>query len=187
MRRVMWIVIALLVAAPAAAQQAVVQKYRAQYPTPMSKAQTLELLRSVAGELHAGVLVKTSGDTCGGYSCDIICRSDSELYDVLRDAEGAAVPTWDRTENPRGYRCELVAPQEPPHADPAPTPTDLTPVLERLDGLAASLSALERRVRALEATPAGGSSTTTPDPALAADVKRIRELLEAVAKRFGVR
>jgi hypothetical protein len=56
--------------------------------------------------------------------------------------------------------------------------------------LVAELDALNARVAALEAkgTPAPPVVTAPPPPSsdLAADVKRIRELLELVAKRFGL-
>jgi hypothetical protein len=44
-----------------------------------------------------GVLVKTSGSNCNGYSCDILCLGNGAgqvQRDVLIDAEGAQIPIW---------------------------------------------------------------------------------------------
>lgn len=143
--RVLAASILLLFAAPAFAQVDVVAKYRTQYPTPLSADQKVSLLRQIAGEVHGGLLVKRDGTNCGGYSCDIICFSDVTLFDVLQDQDNAALPRWDATTNPRGYRCELVAsaPASPPGStippasgSPSVVPSlDLTPILSRLDTL----------------------------------------------------
>jgi hypothetical protein len=122
----LWGVVALLLlcAAPAFAQESVVAKYRAQYATPLTAEQKVTLLRQIASEVHGGLLVKRDGNNCGGYSCDIVCFSDVTLFDVLQDSDGAAIPRWDATTNPRGYRCELVGlqPQCAAHSNPPPTP-----------------------------------------------------------------
>jgi hypothetical protein len=178
MRRFILILMAIgTLSAPAFAQQSVVAKYRSQFPTPMSADQILALEKAVASEVHGGLLVKRDGSNCGGYSCDIVCFSDSSLFDILGDAEGAGTPQWNATTNPRGYHCELQQPAPPPPPPPA-TPD-----------LGTRLAALEQRVATLEAkTPAPPVVTTPPPPAsdVSADVKRIRELLELVAKRFGL-
>lgn len=49
-----------------------------------------------------------------------------------------------------------------------------------------AVAALEQRVTALEQRPADASGSSTSSGDVTADVRRIRELLEAVAKRFGV-
>ena len=44
-----------------------------------------------------GLLRKTGGSSCNGYSCDIICSgsgSSQKQWDVLGDAEGAQTPAW---------------------------------------------------------------------------------------------
>jgi hypothetical protein len=44
-----------------------------------------------------GLLVKTTGTNCNGYSCDIICSGNGggqRQWDVLGDTEGAQVPNW---------------------------------------------------------------------------------------------
>jgi hypothetical protein len=84
---------------------AIVQCQRAKYPTPMSSSQTVAFLRALAKDLNAaqigggpyGLLRKTSGANCQGYSCDIICAGQGNAQqqrDVLIDAEGAASPIW---------------------------------------------------------------------------------------------
>jgi hypothetical protein len=118
-----------------------VAKYRAAYPTPLSADQKVDLLRHIASELHAGLLRKPDGTNCGGYSCDVICFSDVTLFDVLQDSDGAAIPAWNPTTNPRGYRCEMAASAGQP--SPLPTQTlpagtsipalDLSPILARLE------------------------------------------------------
>jgi hypothetical protein len=83
----------------------IVKCRRSQYPTPMSESQTVAMLRGIASDLNAmnysggpyGILVKTGGSNCNGYSCDIICAGNggSQVqYDVLGDAEDRAYPTW---------------------------------------------------------------------------------------------
>jgi hypothetical protein len=71
----------------------------------MSHAQLLTFVRAVASSLNRngispggfGILRKTGGDNCGGYSCDVICAgngSSQQQWDVLGDAEGAQVPKF---------------------------------------------------------------------------------------------
>lgn len=78
---------------------------RSKYGTPMSKSQILSLLRTSARKFNQnglsggpyGILRKTGGHNCGGYSCDIICvgnGSGQRQYDALLDAEGSATPVW---------------------------------------------------------------------------------------------
>jgi hypothetical protein len=73
-----------------------------------------QFLRGVAKDLNAGnfaggpfgILVKTSGNQCGGYSCDIICSSNSNLWDVLTDSDATQSPAW----TPKGTSsstCEI--------------------------------------------------------------------------------
>jgi hypothetical protein len=138
-------VVTLLCAAPiASAQQSVVERYRGNYPTPMSAEQKVDLLRHVAADVHGGLLVKRDGTNCGGYSCDSICFSDVTLFDVLTDQDGAAIPAWSPTTNPRGYRCELVTATPPVIPSPLPSPPvipslppnlELASVLNRLDAI----------------------------------------------------
>jgi hypothetical protein len=71
----------------------------------MSGGQLVDFLRAVARSLNAngiaggpfGILRKTGGHNCGGYSCDIICAGQGggqRQYDILGDVDGAQYPTW---------------------------------------------------------------------------------------------
>ena len=84
----------------------IVKCQRSRYGTPMSRSQIVSMLRGVARDLNSGsfpyhgqygLLVKTSGTNCNGYSCDIICAgngSGQRQWDVLADSTGTAAPTW---------------------------------------------------------------------------------------------
>jgi hypothetical protein len=79
----------------------IVQCRRSQYGH-MSSGEIVSFLRGVAKDLNAagigggpwGILRKTSGHNCNGYSCDFICNTRDEGHDVLIDSEGAQTPTW---------------------------------------------------------------------------------------------
>ena len=71
----------------------------------MSSSQTVSFLQSSARSLTAngiaggpfGLLRKSGGSSCNGFSCDIICSGQGngqKQWDVLGDAEGAQVPSW---------------------------------------------------------------------------------------------
>ena len=71
----------------------------------MSDGQLLEFVRASAKSLNRnaipggafGILRKSGGANCGGYSCDIICAdqgTNQRQHDVLGDAEGAQVAGW---------------------------------------------------------------------------------------------
>ena len=84
--------------------QAIVECERAKYGL-MSSSQLLTFLRAVSRALNAngigggpfGILRKTGGHNCGGYSCDIVCAGQGggqRQYDVLGDVDGAQTPGW---------------------------------------------------------------------------------------------
>ena len=55
-----------------------------------------------------GILRKTGGHNCGGYSCDIICNAGGQQFDVLGDQDNAAYPQWGQVLNPNPQQgCEL--------------------------------------------------------------------------------
>ncbi|MEO5894707.1 MAG: hypothetical protein ABIS06_03295 [Vicinamibacterales bacterium] len=71
----------------------------------MSSSQLVDFLRASAQSLNRngigggpwGILRKTGGSNCNGYSCDIICAgqgSGQRQVDVLGDAEGAQTANW---------------------------------------------------------------------------------------------
>jgi hypothetical protein len=84
--------------------QAIVECERAKYGH-MDAGQLLQFERAVARSLNAngisggpfGILRKTGGSSCGGYSCDIICAgqgTSQRQYDILNDSDGAQGATW---------------------------------------------------------------------------------------------
>jgi hypothetical protein len=84
--------------------QSIVECERAKYGH-MSSSQTVAFLTSVAQSLTRngisggpfGLLRKSGGSSCDGYSCDIICAgqgNSQRQWDVLGDAEGAQNPAW---------------------------------------------------------------------------------------------
>lgn len=87
---------------------AILQCRRNQYGATMSAGDTVNFLRASAKDFNSvpiadgpfGILRKTSGTNCLGYSCDILCagQGDSQKqWDVLIDADpgsGPAIPVW---------------------------------------------------------------------------------------------
>jgi len=77
---------------------------RKQYST-IPHDQLVVFLRAVASDLNKagiaggpfGLLRKTGGANCGGYSCDILCAGNGgsqRQWDILGDVEGAQTPAW---------------------------------------------------------------------------------------------
>jgi hypothetical protein len=94
---------------------------RNQYGSHMSHSELVEFLKNSARDINRagtaggpwGVLVKTSGAQCNGYSCDILCLGNggSQVQrDVLIDAEGSQLPIWG---NPISGGSMVVRPCEP--------------------------------------------------------------------------
>jgi len=84
--------------------QAIVECERAKYGH-MDSNQLLQFEKNVARSLNSngisggpfGILRKSGGSSCGGYSCDIICAGSGtgqRQWDILNDAEGSQGPTW---------------------------------------------------------------------------------------------
>jgi hypothetical protein len=81
---------------------------RAQYGSRLSPGEAPGLLRAIAGDLNTGtgsstygLLIKTSGNNCSGFACDIICSRSGDHWDVFADGpdagagySGVASPTW---------------------------------------------------------------------------------------------
>lgn len=86
----------------------ILQCRRAQFGPTMSAGDTVNFLRASAKDFNAvpipdgpfGILRKTSGTNCLGYSCDILCAgqgNSQKQWDVLIDADpgsGPAIPIW---------------------------------------------------------------------------------------------
>lgn len=92
-------------------QVGIVTCRRNQFSGHMDAGQSVVFLKGVASDLNKagtwgsgyGLLRKTSGASCGGYSCDIICRgtgTSQQQWDVLGDSDGAQTPNWG---GPNGY------------------------------------------------------------------------------------
>jgi hypothetical protein len=71
----------------------------------MSSGEIVQFLSNVASSLNKngisngpfGILRKTGGHQCNGWSCDIVCSGQGngqKQWDVLSDAEGAQAPVW---------------------------------------------------------------------------------------------
>lgn len=86
-------------------QVGIVTCRRNQFTGHMDAGQTIVFLKNVATDLNKagtwgsgyGLLRKSSGASCGGYSCDIICQgagTSQKQYDVLMDSDGAQAPIW---------------------------------------------------------------------------------------------
>ncbi len=84
---------------------AILQCHRAQYGEHMSDSEIVAFLKGSAHDINVagtaggpwGVLVKTGGHNCNGYSCDILCLGDGASQvqrDVLIDSDVAQVPSW---------------------------------------------------------------------------------------------
>jgi len=84
--------------------QAIVECERAKYGH-MNTSQIVAFMKAVADSLNAngipggrfGILLKPSGNNCGGYSCDIICSGQGgsqRQWDILSDVEGTQGAMW---------------------------------------------------------------------------------------------
>ncbi|MGC4085746.1 MAG: hypothetical protein QM736_27375 [Vicinamibacterales bacterium] len=78
---------------------------RNQFGAHMDAGQVIVFLKGIASDLNRagtwgtgyGLLRKSSGSSCGGYSCDIICQgsgTSQKQYDVLIDSDGTQGPIW---------------------------------------------------------------------------------------------
>jgi len=102
------------------------------------------LINEVDPKANFGLLSKTAGTNWTGYSIDCLMRRTGETWDVLGDAEGAAVAQWSRTTptgmtDPAKWRPAVVVGPEPPPVDP-PT-TDLEARVARLEQFMAHVKA----------------------------------------------
>ncbi len=97
--------------------EAIVQCERAKYGF-MSRSQMASFMRSVAQSLNRnsigggpfGILRKTFGSQCDGYSCDVICAGQGNgqrQWDVLGDIDGAQSPGWGGPHTFPGIRVDV--------------------------------------------------------------------------------
>lgn len=179
MRRLYLVAALVFLATPAAAQSpcatmtspaAIIacEQERAGGPEAMHESKpdhaqvTLTVLRQSAASLNAagipggpwGVLVKTSGANCKGYSCDIICTgngSTQKQWDVFVGVHETSRPTWNGPLPTITVRpCEFVAGHTPPTPIPDPTPVPAPTPAPDLSDILARLSALERELAAVQ-------------------------------------
>ena len=81
--------------------ETIVQCERSKYGF-MSRTDIVNFLGATATDLNThhipggpfGILPKTSGNQCNGYSCDIICNGNAQGWDVLGDVDNAQTPQW---------------------------------------------------------------------------------------------
>lgn len=92
---------------------------RERYSGQMNTSQIVSFLEQTAVDLSAsgidgrpfGLLVKTSGHQCNGYSCDILCSgngSGQRQWDTLSDAEGAQRPVFSEITGPKVVRTCII-------------------------------------------------------------------------------
>jgi hypothetical protein len=151
----------LITVSAAAAQQSVVASIRAKYPTPLGE-QHARFLVEVAQATGAQLFEKPSGDhvfvpQIGKFvSLDVIGRGrlGDVWVDILGDAEGAAVPTWDAHAGAAGTYLDVsgiaLDPTTPPPPPPPPG-ADLAAIAVRLDRLESTLKDIQQ----LQATDHG--------------------------------
>src|SRR6185295_17986613 len=83
----------------------IVECRRKQYGAHMNDAEIVTFLKGVAADLNKagisggpfGLLRKSNGASCGGFSCDIVCTgqgSSQKQWDILGDSDGAQTPAW---------------------------------------------------------------------------------------------
>jgi hypothetical protein len=96
---------------------AIVKCRRAQFGAHMTPDQVVVFLKNVAFDLNTsaigggpyGLLRKSAGQSCGGYSCDIICSGSGagqKQWDMLLDSDGAQTPLWSGPHTPPNIRVD---------------------------------------------------------------------------------
>jgi hypothetical protein len=97
--------------------QTIVECERAKYGH-MSQSQMAALMRTIARSLNSngvsggpyGILRKSAGSSCDGFSCDIICAGSGNgqrQYDVLGDTDGAQSPGWNGPKTAPNIRIDV--------------------------------------------------------------------------------
>lgn len=138
----------------------IVQSIRAKYPTPLGTRHG-EFLLEVAKATSKGLLRKDWGTFVRlpdgvGVAQDILMDPSGRIYDILRDGEGAAEPTWhegDAVDPTRYYRVDVapeVPPQEKPSA-PVVCGVDTSALEEALFVANAKLDDIDQRINNMDA------------------------------------
>ncbi len=157
---------------PVKARAIVVEEREKLPPGSLTGAQVAELLKNIVRRLNRegfeggpfGVLVKSSGTSCAGYSCDIVCvgnGSAQKQWDVLGDADpsdgpetpGKQIPGWSGPLGTIAVRpCEVPSGDTPPPLPVPPPPTCGWPDQRRdVSELRDALDAKARYVKQVEA------------------------------------
>lgn len=133
--------------------QAVKDQLTAQGKDLSGSCGAFEITKRVAWNLRAqglGLLRKTSGNNCGGFSVDGVMKKDGSAWDILGDGGGANNPQWNAIDpvDPALWTAptdpqDTTIPAPPaPTPTPAPPPVDLGPVLAQFEALNANIKAL---------------------------------------------
>jgi hypothetical protein len=90
---------------------------RGQFAAHMTPDEVVVFLKNVAFDLNKsaigrgpyGLLRKSAGQSCGGYSCDIICSGSGpgqKQWDMLLDSDGVQTPVWSGPHMPPNIRVD---------------------------------------------------------------------------------
>lgn len=147
-----FLIAVLLLAIPIDTPLQVVQRVRGKYPNlPGNRVITLQALKEIASDpvIRGGILVKKTGNNCGGYSCDIVCYQDKRYADVFIDWENTARASWNVkiSSTELGNRCIMQG------STPEPIPpTDCSPQEETIRLLRGQVAALQKENQQLKLT-----------------------------------
>ena len=166
-----------------------VQVERGKYQAPLSPEQLAAMLNAVAWKNRGewGLLRKDSGNNCPHASgvkvaCDILMhRPTARIYDVLKDAEGSAGPTWGEAGGSPTDPSRFVAPVDVGGGGttpPPPPPPPCTDLARELVLLRQAIEQLDERIIALReevavGTNAAGRAAANTD-ALKAQVEELK-------------
>jgi hypothetical protein len=134
----------------------VVKAARARYAALAGPERAHRIVNAVAWELRdegAGLFLKTGGTRFADRSIDVIIFKGGETFDVLKDAEGKAEPSWSRTRptgmgDPKKWRAAVDPGPVPDGASAPPEPSN--PALDVTAELKAIRGALDALIARLE-------------------------------------
>ena len=94
--------------------------------TDLSGCGAFEITKRVAWQLRGegvGLLSKPTGNNCQGFSIDFVTYLDGSGVDILGDAGGANIPSWEAREPAGALLGRWEAPINPGDVEPTPNPT----------------------------------------------------------------
>jgi hypothetical protein len=132
----------------------VVKAARARYANKSGPERAYLVVNAVAWQLRdegAGLFFKPGGTQFKQRSLDVIIFKEGQTFDILRDAEGKAEPSWSRTEptgmgDPKNWRAP-VDPDELDRLQPQPGPQPKPPIEVPAAGGAVNLVAELKAIR----------------------------------------